>query len=455
MKRLTGLLSGDYTRQLIVVLLVFGIVARLFAASLGFTYDMESYEQVGRLVAAGENVYEATTRYNYGPFWLLVLGGLYKLASVFPDPFIIFRFTIPLLLSLVDLGIFFFLRRFFGLAAAFIFYFNPLTVTLTGYNSQFDNIAILLALVAAALYGKYEKQALILLGASLVVKHIFFAFPLWLAFRQRRWRDRLLVLLVPLGIFGLSFLPFIKTGATGIINNVLFYVSFKNAPLWHFFILNRFPRVFNEYILFGGALILGAYLCRKKPVVDSLLFYMMILVVFSVAIADQYFSIVLPFIAVYPNVFFFLFTMLQMLYMWVVISAGEVYASVLGRTLDRSAIGYQWQMFFLFAGFMYVIFRKRLQKWTMKRWIGLLAALNMAFLFFIVVPNYTEDKQIVVIEQAIKRADYEVANELYGIIEKRAPLAGSRFWNKLTRVRYHIEYYRNYRKAKDMLEFKE
>ena len=454
-------IPGDYTKELIYVLLAFGVVARLLAASLGFTYDMESYEQVGRLVASGANVYESTTRYNYGPVWFLVLGVLYKFSSFFPDPFAVLRFSIPFLLSFVDLGIFFFLRRFFGPAAAFIFYLNPLAIILTGYGSHFDNLAILAALIAAYVYGKHGKRhtfrgkmaAFALLGLSLVVKHVFVAFPLWLAVREREWKYRLLALFVPFGIFGLSFLPFVRSGLAGIIDNVFLYVSFKNAPLWHFFVLHGFPRIANEYVVFGVALLVGAVAFRKKPIVEALLLYTMTLVIFSVAIADQYFSIVLPFIAVFPNVFFFLFTLLQMLYMWVVVSGGEVYASFLGRMLDRPAIGYDWQLALLFMGLAYALTGKRMQQWRAKHWIRFLVVSNVLFVFAILTPNYLENKKVTAIEQAIQRGDYEEANTFYSRIEKEAPLAGSRFWNKLTRSRFYIEHYRE--GVKEVLESKE
>jgi len=44
-------------------------------------------------------------------------------------------------LSLVDLGIFFVLWKKFGRPAAALFFLNPISVIITGYQSQFDNLA--------------------------------------------------------------------------------------------------------------------------------------------------------------------------------------------------------------------------------------------------------------------------------------------------------------------------
>lgn len=438
--------------------LAVGLVSRLVASSFGYTYDLESYTLVGDLVTNGQNVYASTSRYNYGPVWMYVVGFIYKISQYLPYSFVFFRFGIAALLSVVDIGIFFVLVRAFGLSSGLFYYLNPLTIILTGFNSQFDNIAILPGLVASFLLKKSETEnssinklyAFMLFGVSLVVKHIFLFYPIWLFFREKNWKGRILAIVIPYGMFGLSFLPFIKDGALGILNNVFFYVSFKNAPLWNFLILNGFPRIFSEFTFFVLAMLAGALVFRKKNPFHALLLYTMVLVIFSPAIADQYFTIVLPFISVFPNVFFIMFVVVQFVYTQVVIAGGEMYSQILGRTLDKSAIGYHIQILLLLAGSVYALFRIKVSRWGITQWIRLLAILNIAFLFLFFIPGYVINNQAQKLEKAITRGDYEYANALYVTLEKKGILAGSVMWNRLARARYYVMYYRAYQRVRDI-----
>lgn len=447
-------------RPYIIWLLLFaGVVARLILASFGYTYDMESYALVGDLVTHGQNVYAHTSRYNYGPAWMYLVGALYKLSLLFPYSIAVFRFGITLFLSIVDIGIFLVLRRQWGVAAGLIYFLNPLTIILTGYNSHFDNAALLVGMIAVALYAKGEKEktnsgaiaAFLILGVSLVIKHVFLIFPLWIFIREKTWKRRMLALVIPYGLFLLSFVPFLKDGANGILNNVFLYVSFKNAPLWNVLILNGFPRIFTEFTFFAASMTAGAIAFRKKKIWESLLYYLAMLIIFSPAIADQYFTLVLPVIAVFPNVFFAMFTLIQILYSWIVISGGEIYSEFLGRTLDRSAIGYQLQVLSLLAGLTYTVARPAWKRWKAVHWIRFLVALHLCFVIFVVLPGYMQDKKVAPVVRAIEKGDYESANMLYGRLEREGILAGSGLYNRLSRARYYITYYRTYRNIRDIV----
>lgn len=445
-------------RLALLGLLLLGIAARFWAASWGHTYDLESYEIVARVVNDGGNVYAQTTRYNYGPFWFIVLGLLFRVAQWFPQSFPVFRYSIVAALSAVDIGVYYFLKSHFSVKAGFLYFLNPISIIITGYYSQFDAVPLLLGLYAVALYGKDEatirtKQkiySLVVLGLSLIAKHVLFVLPLWIAVRQKKFADKAIALLLPVAIFFISFMPFAKRGFSGIVNNVFYYISFHNAPLWNILMPDSLKPIVNPYTFFLVALIAGAFIFRKKKPLDALLYYGIVLVLFSIAMSEQYFVSALPFMSVYFNPFFALFSLVQMLFMLLMTVEGEIYVPLLGMTVDRAGFGFGTQMVLLFLGFLFTLSYASVRKFSPKQWIGALILLLLSFLAFNVFPNKLEDRKVAAIESAISTGDYEAANTLYGDIEKKPPFAGSRFWNKLTRSRYYIEYYRNYRKASDI-----
>jgi len=292
----------------IIIGIILAIILRLYAASLGQNYDMKSYRVVANIVCAGGNVYAETNRYNYGPVWFYIVGGLYSLFLKLCTSKPAFHYLVALFLSLADLGIFFILWKRFTIKTAFLFLLNPVSIIITGYHSQFDNLALLFGLWSAAILEDHlgshnPKQltaSLLLLGLSITTKHILFLFPLWLAVKFKNNRHRILVLLSPPLIFLVSFLPYWKIGHEGIIQNVFLYKSFNNAPL-----LNLIFSLPNDSIvpqcIFFTMLAAGALLFRKAAPFHSVLIYTAMLVTFSSAVANQYLAIVVPFIAAFPN----------------------------------------------------------------------------------------------------------------------------------------------------------
>src|SRR2546425_238698 len=95
-----------------------------------------------------------------------------------------------------------------------------LLVAAPGHNYDVDNFAILLGLVSALLIGDdFDKPlnrrrflGLSILGLSLMTKHIFFAFPFWLAVKQRGTLQKCAVILLPVSIFILGFVPYWNEG---------------------------------------------------------------------------------------------------------------------------------------------------------------------------------------------------------------------------------------------------
>src|SRR5580692_6097480 len=128
---------------LFFVVLIAGITVRFYVATLGHDFDFNTWLRIAQLPNHGAGVY-ATTLYNYAPGWFYILRGLYVLAG--QDP-VMFRYCVAGFLTLADIGIFFVLWRKFGKLAGCWFFLNPISVIVSGYQNNFDNLGILFALL--------------------------------------------------------------------------------------------------------------------------------------------------------------------------------------------------------------------------------------------------------------------------------------------------------------------
>jgi hypothetical protein len=311
----------------LVVVAVVGVVARMAAATQGHNYDIDSYWIVSGHVDAGENVYASTHRYNYGPAWFLVLGALRQVADLFGDPFAAQRYLVAGLLTLVDLWIAWMLLRRFGPWTAVLFVLNPVVILITGYHSQFDNLAIAAGLGGMLLLERGDRAAdrrigrwwwaagVLVLGLSLVIKHLLVVLPLWLAMRQRTLVRSVLVAVVPPAILVASFLPFVADGGAGIAANVIEYRSAQNAPFHTWLVPGLVQRHVDEVMLFGGGLLVLGWLWRRRTPVERLLLYSVAVVVLSPGMYNQYLAIPAAAIAVFASVAYLVYVGTATLYL--------------------------------------------------------------------------------------------------------------------------------------------
>jgi len=311
---------------LLVLLVIFiGTSLRLVAASRGHNADIDGFLKTAEIYASGGNVYQKIIDfgfgYNYGPVWFNVLSMLQKLTPPFINN-IELRWKIPFFLSLIDIIIFLLLKKRYGLLTGLIFYLNPISIIITGYHAQFDNLAILIGFLAVlAIDGQavFKKKrpilGVFLLGASLATKHLLFLFPIWLAIKQDTWRKKLFFISIPYIIFFTSFTFYLPEGYEGILKNVFFYKSFNNAPFWTIFAPNLLLILIPKILLFVLTLFLLGFIWRKKSTIDSFYFYLVSLVVFSSAITNQYLSIPCLPIAVLWNWAYGIYILVTSLYL--------------------------------------------------------------------------------------------------------------------------------------------
>jgi hypothetical protein len=200
------------------------------------------------------------------------------------------------LLTIADLFIAYFIYRFKGLLLGILFFVNPISIIISGYHNQFDNLAIAVACLAVIKLNDFRRKHLdfsdftivFLFGTSLAIKHILLFFVIWVAIRQKTMFLRCFYLFGPFLVFGLSFTPYLASSWNSIELNVLKYRSFNNAPLW------RLLGVYDGYkdqlskVLFVVLILFIGFILRKVQIQLSLLVYCIVSVAFAPAIANQY-----------------------------------------------------------------------------------------------------------------------------------------------------------------------
>ncbi len=256
--------------------MVVGTIARLGLALHHDNYDIASYQIVGDLVLAGKNVYAQTGRYNYGPVWAILLGGLRGIQHLIErTDLTVLHLLVASLLTIVDWQIARLFRQRVGGWVAIIFFLNPVSVLVSGVHGQFDNLALLFGLwswyrlidrPAGRLSHGWWWQSAGLLGLSLMAKHVLFLWPVWVFFGAGQSADRpfsptqrIGYGLFAYGLFALGFLPFCTNPAalTGIRENVFGYTSGLDGILLPTLLTgldpaNRLIHALADIPVFGG-----------------------------------------------------------------------------------------------------------------------------------------------------------------------------------------------------------
>jgi hypothetical protein len=290
-------------KKLLAVAMIFSVLAKVGLAAMGHNNDVDAYRVVSGIVAQGRSVYANTNRYNYAPIWAWLVSGFGRLAG--PGAGEGFHLWCAAFLAAVDVMIGLAIARAYSWVAAMIYLLSPIGLLISGFHSQFDNVAVLLALLAwlPIRAGKPKPAKLIsssvVMGLSLVVKHVLFLFPIWLVFWRPlgKLRYRILYAGVAYGLFGGSFLPWWGDPASraGIVKNVFGYSApYANSLLGAGIELlapvrSLDPSVFSGFkALWMGLMIAVGIALARKGARDLYLFYLMVVYASSPALAVQY-----------------------------------------------------------------------------------------------------------------------------------------------------------------------
>jgi hypothetical protein len=313
-----------------VLACVAGCALRVGVATRGHNFDMQSWTMTAQIVVEQKNVYAHTYRHPYGPPWFLALGGLrwthdaLGLERLGGESF---HIVIAAFLSLADVAIAWLLLRWFGLVAGLYFVLNPVSILLTGYHSQIDNLALLPALGAwlillgrnGAPFARVPWARVVLsaalLGLSLATKHVMIFFPIW-------------ILVCPHVIGGISrravhvvltyatctaiFVPFLfaLNAWAGVREYVLGYEGLANRTLLLHAIdlflppaaldslFGLLPAIVLRRLFIVLMLVFGWFVARRRAG-EMFYLYLLAMVTFTYSMADQYLAIPLIACAVY------------------------------------------------------------------------------------------------------------------------------------------------------------
>jgi len=300
------------------ITIALGTLARVLIAKRGHNGDFQSWIATATLMRDGGSVYsEGNYNYGYGPTWMFVLKFADMLQGIFPDNRVVFRLVIILILTAFDLGISILIAKKFSLIAGLLFYINPVSIIISGFHNQFDNIAIFVSLSGILFLESIkldEKKwsswlGLALIGFGLATKHILLFFPIWLFLRAGSFRQRTLRLVFPYAAYLLCFIPW----ATSLdrVKVIIEYNFFKkggeSASLLIFLggdfewwtngsIYRELIFIFTYLIWFLGILTFG-WVMRNRSIVHSLLIYLVVMVGFAPEYSQQ--QLIFPLLALF------------------------------------------------------------------------------------------------------------------------------------------------------------
>lgn len=279
------------------------LILRILLSMTGHNHDFPSWCIVGNAVSNGENVYTSTSRYNYGPIFSIFLGLLWRLSNMFIDQVDAFRSLIILTLTIVDTTIACIIfHKLLNINKALAYLLNPISFVIVAYQNQFDNLAILFAIIGVQYIQKHENKYNDLLGAifisiSLITKHILLLFPVWILFKKGlSLKSRVTILTVSYTGFIISFVPYLPEGMPSILLNVFNYPSLDNFPLlypilnWGHLDLFNFIHSHSRQTFLLLILIFG-WIMRNESPDTSFSIYLILIVALTSGLYNNYLTI--------------------------------------------------------------------------------------------------------------------------------------------------------------------
>jgi len=205
------------------------------------------------------------------------------------------------------------------------------------------------------------------------LKQVFIFFPFWLlAHRQLTLKNKMVLFVIPVTMFLGSFAPYWQEGHTGIIGNTFLYNPDTNAPLYNLFIgrwvidlMNALlPRAFKR--MFFVLMLLAGGLLRKKTLMDLILRYCLLIVLFASSVFTQHLVIPMVFLAMYESRWWTWYNGIGLLYF--MLHHDQLHLKVPpGGTLEDVALflagnGHFIMVFFLFLAFVDLHFPQLLHR---------------------------------------------------------------------------------------------
>lgn len=307
------------------------LIARISLFFIGNGLDFYSWAKIGYIKQEYFSHYGVMRQYNYGPLFSEVLSIFWKISDFtqsriidtvlfsFPNSYPIsfesitiqigFNFKLLLLffIFLFDLIILFLLSQLFNSRVASFWIVNPYSILISSFWLREDSIMIAFILLFIYFYKKDKTGfALLFLSLSIITKHLFIFFPVWLIFKNFK---KNLVYLSSYILFAASFVPYILSfsnkdipsshslndiGIYGIFNDVINYRASNQYPLLS--LLNFFN--IDSYEIWGSlffylVILLIGYYSRNQSTTNSFLIYLLCIVGFTPGFQANYLLYVL------------------------------------------------------------------------------------------------------------------------------------------------------------------
>jgi hypothetical protein len=151
-----------------------------------------------------------------------------------------FRATVITILAIADLALAWFITSHVSRGLGWLFLLNPLSMVISGFHLQFDNVALAMGAgaVGLALRSRDPKRfgqtfvSQMSLAVSLCTKHVLLLHPVWSVFRRMPMKLRIYAL-SPVVMFAASFGPWLTTadGRSGVLRHVVLYQGGRELPI--------------------------------------------------------------------------------------------------------------------------------------------------------------------------------------------------------------------------------
>ncbi len=300
-----------------VVIAILGLGARLFFAyHTTCNHDIVSWYIDKDILEQGKNVFAVTDRYNYSPFWLLILKFLIKIGRLVPQlPFMFLVRSFLTLVDLITLVVVIQLARVIGFSskkAAALFFLNPIAIIITGYHGQFDNIPVLCLLLAIYFFLRHGQKMVswgwFLVTLGIIVKHEILQQVLIFLRQAKRSKVQIIFLFsLSVALFLLSFVPYWKEGSAKILANVFRYGGISRPYGFILLDLNPTVAIVHKY-LFIVLLLAWPFCIKTNRLLKSSLLGMLLFLVFTSGISAQQFVLPIALASLQPSSGFYLFT---------------------------------------------------------------------------------------------------------------------------------------------------
>ena len=318
--------NEEFNYKIFLSFSLIAILLRIWISQFGSNFDFAMWQANLDIFKQGKSIHQ-DGMYGYGAPWIYTLYILDLITIPYFEnsnfiqnlPGNFYRFKIVVFLSLIDICIFYLLYKKYSLKVGLIYILNPISIILSGHHNHLNNYALLFGFIAVLLYENLnQKKAtfkkvflFILIGFSISIKHILLFFPIWFAFKEKKIKDKILIIIITYFAFIVfTFGPFYPDDFYYQIDNFLNLGKHETGPFWKMFLSEIFHRSINIFDLkidvnyfnlyFLLIIFLGFFMINKK-LVDIFFIYLIAVVAFAPQMYTQYLFIPLIAICIYWN----------------------------------------------------------------------------------------------------------------------------------------------------------